>query len=222
MLTVHLVRFYWRRDTNSKAKIMFVPHLSFSRFLPDTDADSLLVFSLGLSDVFRRQVKFPFGACSSLLACHRLEVKNTRLTRLKSLPPPEFDALDMCTESLKAKLSPVNVALKNISKDRDERAKIRKRIRGGQPAAAAATAVVGAAAATAMAVDGAETAASSSSAVYGGTEEEERKKREEEGVALRALVDESVRADTGANASGLYELCGEPADALIMLVPFPG
>ena len=115
----------------------------------------------------------------------------------------------MCTDSLKAKLSPVNTALKNISKDRDERAKIRKRIRGGQAAAAAAAATTGASAPTAMAVDGAEAPASSSSEVYGGTEEEERKKRDEEGVALRALVDESVRADTGANASGLYELCGE-------------
>ncbi|KAL7412300.1 hypothetical protein BDY24DRAFT_393930 [Mrakia frigida] len=159
VLTIHLVRFYWRRDTNSKAKIM-------------------------------RKVKFPF----------------------------EFDALDLCTDSLKAKLLPVNTALKNISKDRDERAKIRKRIRGGQSAAAASTAVASSSASTstAMAVDGESAPAAAVTEkvveVYGGTEEEERKKRAEEGVTLRGLVDESVRADTGANASGLYELCGESLD----------
>jgi len=64
-----------------------------------------------------------------------------------------------------------------------------------------------------MAVDGESTSAAAATEkiveVYGGTEEEERKKRAEEGVTLRGLVDESVRADTGANASGLYELCGE-------------
>jgi len=61
-----------------------------------------------------------------------------------------------------------------------------------------------------MAVDGeAAPVAEKIVEVYGGTEEEERKKRAEEGVTLRGLVDEGVRADTGANASGLYELCGE-------------
>lgn len=41
--------------------------------------------------------------------------------------PSEFDVLDLCTDELKEKLRPVNTRLKEIQKDRRERAKVRKR-----------------------------------------------------------------------------------------------
>ncbi|ORY22440.1 ubiquitin C-terminal hydrolase [Naematelia encephala] len=71
ILAVHMVRFYWRRDIQKKAKIM-------------------------------RKVKFPL----------------------------QFDVLDLVTDDLRTRISPVNSATRQILKDRDDRAKIAKRDKG--------------------------------------------------------------------------------------------
>lgn len=128
-----------------------------------------------LTPHFRRKVKFPF----------------------------EFDVLDLCTDELKAQLTPVNVALKNISKDRDERAKIRKRMRGANAATAASSSSVSATSTPPPPAD-----ATMTQDIYRGTEEEERAKRAEEKKVLEGLISPEIRNDPGANASGLYELCG--------------
>ncbi|WWC67636.1 uncharacterized protein I206_101546 [Kwoniella pini CBS 10737] len=70
-LVVHMVRFYWRRDIQKKAKIM-------------------------------RKVKFPL----------------------------QLDTIDLATEEVRTQLQPVNSAVKQILKERDDRAKIIKRNAG--------------------------------------------------------------------------------------------
>ncbi|WWC87185.1 uncharacterized protein L201_002071 [Kwoniella dendrophila CBS 6074] len=70
-LVVHMVRFYWRRDIQKKAKIM-------------------------------RKVKFPL----------------------------QFDTIDLATEEVRSQIQPVNSAVKEILKERDDRAKIIKRNAG--------------------------------------------------------------------------------------------
>jgi hypothetical protein len=222
VLTVHLVRFYWRRDTNSKAKIMFVlisPLLFPFPSLPSQPGlcgtrPSFSSPSSGLLTLHDAELPSISSLFPSLLL---LAPK----TRRKVKFPFTFDALDLCTPQLRSDLTPVNTALKNIAKDRDERAKIRKRIAKGQTPAAANNAVAGKDAGptasgstsaggepSAMAVDGAEDKKKEEGddELYGGTEEEERKKREEEGKTLRGLVAEGIKKDVGANESGLYEL----------------
>nr|CCM73231.1 CNG04540p [Kwoniella mangrovensis] len=70
-LVVHMVRFYWRRDIQKKAKIM-------------------------------RKVKYPL----------------------------QLDTLDLATEEVRSQIQPVNSAVKQILKERDDRAKIIKRNAG--------------------------------------------------------------------------------------------
>lgn len=165
VLVVHEVRFYWRRDTNSKAKIMCVVlFLSASHFFLSEGTDVRLLRPCLLM-LLRRRVKFPF----------------------------EYDVLDLCTDALKVKLTPVNTALKTIAKDREERSRIRKRF------------VKGSKTPSAVAVEGVESATTTAE-VYTGTPEEEQAKLTEERARLAGLVDEGLKTDEGSNKSGLYEL----------------
>lgn len=119
--------------------------------------------------------------------------------------PHEYDVLDLCTDDLRKRLSPVNAALKQIAKDRDERARIRKRARTAAnaiaPSVTAATTEPAGSTPTATATDGTEAAE-----VYTGSPEEEAAKLAEERTKLASLVDAELRSDKGANTSGLYEL----------------
>ncbi|KAI5118721.1 hypothetical protein M0805_004519 [Coniferiporia weirii] len=178
-LTVHMVRFAWKRDIGKKAKIM-------------------------------RKVKFPL----------------------------EFDVLDLCTDELKQKLLPVNTRLKEIARDRRERAKVRKRTKSAA-AAGPSTSVTDAAADVEMAdAPGAASAGGPASPVLlqtpvpagaepptadmaassadkgkgkgvaGGALEPEEEYRKREIAELEALVPEDVQNDKGASRSGLFELVG--------------
>ncbi|KAI0052457.1 cysteine proteinase [Auriscalpium vulgare] len=162
-LTVHMVRFTWRRDISKKAKIM-------------------------------RKVKFP----------------------------TEFDALDLTTPELRAKLLPVARKLGQIESARFERRKVRKRTKAPKPAASADVEMRDGTASVEMLGTAVEvvpveaetetTAATVASAtqadgVPAGEEllpEEDYRNQEHE--ELEKLVDPSVKADVGASETGLYDL----------------
>jgi ubiquitin carboxyl-terminal hydrolase 14 len=157
-LTVHFVRFYWRRDIGKKTKIM-------------------------------RKVKFPF----------------------------ELDVTPFLSDDLKAKVIPTRNKIHEISKERDERAKIRRKAKKrkdeGLPAQEQASNDAPPKAADSMAVDtSADLAASASTAVpqLGAalSDEEELAQREKEAREAEAAIDQSLRQDVGCNSSGLYELVG--------------
>ncbi|EMD31068.1 hypothetical protein CERSUDRAFT_120121 [Gelatoporia subvermispora B] len=141
-LTVHMVRFAWRRDIGKKAKIM-------------------------------RKVKFP----------------------------TEFDAVDLVTDELKAKVLPASTKLKDIERDRRERRKVRKRTKNASAAPAPGE--------TKMDVDppapATEPAAGPSAPVLGDLEDE-HVYREREVKELEALVHPDLKADVGSCATGLYDL----------------
>jgi len=132
--------------------------------------------------------------------------------------PFDLDVVDLVTDDLKQRILPVNAALKQIDKDRRERAKIRARAKVAHEAkkveeAAAATtegamqgvtSTTGAASAPAetLAVDGAE----AKKVPVEGELVDEDSVRAEELKKLRALVDLELAADRGANVTGMYEL----------------
>ncbi|KAH9911483.1 cysteine proteinase [Epithele typhae] len=157
-LTVHMVRFAWKRDIQKKAKIM-------------------------------RRVKFP----------------------------TEYDALDIATDELKAKLLPVSRRLKEIEKERGERGKVRKRTKAAQPTkdkegdvqmadADAPAASSSAEPATTTTADGTTAETDKGKAVAGAELDEESVYREKEGKELEALIYPDVKADVGASMTGQYEL----------------
>ncbi|WFD36930.1 ubiquitinyl hydrolase 1 [Malassezia cuniculi] len=114
-LSVHFVRFFWRRDINRKTKIM-------------------------------RKVKFPF----------------------------ELDARAFATPELAAQLDPAAGMLRDLEKARDERRRVRRRNPKSDEEADA----------------------------------EEARVRSEEDAQLNECVSPAVRADTGSNHTGLYDLVG--------------
>ncbi|KAH7334508.1 cysteine proteinase [Rhizoctonia solani] len=143
-LTVHMVRFYWRRDINKKAKIM-------------------------------RKVKFPF----------------------------EFDALDLLTDELRAKLQPATRKLLEIEGERLERRRARRKLKnknaqssGSGPAGTSANPSGATAEPEAMAVDEPRP----------GDIEDEASAREREKATIDAIIDPEIRADTGAAVHALFEL----------------
>lgn len=166
-LTVHFVRFYWRRDIGKKTKIM-------------------------------RKVKFPF----------------------------DLDVTPFLSEDLKAKVLSAKDKTISVSKERDDRSKMRRKVKqrkqeGLPPTAsqyAAATTGTGSGdaprPADPMAVDTATenmTSAKSSSGPQLGaalTDEEELEQREKERKEAEAAIDESLRKDIGCNNNALYELAG--------------
>lgn len=135
-LTVHMVRFAWRRDIGKKAKIM-------------------------------RKVKFA----------------------------SEFDALEVVTDELKSKLTPVSSRLKSIEKERAERRKVRKRTKVAQEASSSSR----------PAEENTDVEMAPASEVPGDLEEESvyRARELEE---LEGLADADLKNDYGCSVTGLYDL----------------
>ncbi|CAE6449418.1 unnamed protein product [Rhizoctonia solani] len=151
-LAVHMVRFYWRRDINKKAKIM-------------------------------RKVKFPF----------------------------EFDALDLLTDELRAKIQPATSKLREIEGERLERRRARRKLKNknAQPSSSATGNTTSSSGANtepeAMAVDEPRP----------GNIEDEAPAREREKAAIDAVIDPEIRADTGAAVHALFELAVQPGAAIV-------
>ena len=128
--------------------------------------------------------------------------------------PLEFDALDLATDELKAKLLPVSRKLKEVEKERTERRKVRKRTKTVPSSSASTSTAVSDAAVAATAGTGATgdvemaDAAPASTEVKGGDLEAESVYREKEAKELAELVDPSVKSDVGCSATGLYDLVG--------------
>ncbi|KAM0747751.1 ubiquitin C-terminal hydrolase [Meredithblackwellia eburnea MCA 4105] len=150
--------------------------------------------------------------------------KKTKIMR-KVKFPFDLDMIDLVTDDLKKSLLPVNEKLKEVDKDRRERAKIRKRAKIVEEARLEeekkaekekSTASTSTAAATAEAEDPPVIAAGSSGeamAVDGEPEGpkagelvDEPSKRKEEAELLRSLVSKELAEDVGANFTGMYEL----------------
>ena len=130
--------------------------------------------------------------------------------------PLEFDALDLATDELKAKLLPVSRKLKEVEKERTERRKVRKRTKTVPSSSASTSTAVSDAAVGNAATDGTRAtgdvemadAAPASTEVKGGDLEAESVYREKEAKELAELVDPSVKSDVGCSATGLYDLVG--------------
>lgn len=141
-LSVHEVRFFWRRDIMKKTKIM-------------------------------RKIKFPF----------------------------ELDVLDLLTDDLKQRISPVNERYRNIIKDRRDRANVRKRtkqhiddeVRESKKAR--------------QEIEGSASLQSGETSIRESEDAEPQLRRKEQ-EELESLVDPELRKDVGANTTGLYELVG--------------
>ncbi|OJA15949.1 hypothetical protein AZE42_10909 [Rhizopogon vesiculosus] len=139
-LTVHMVRFAWRRDIGKKAKIM-------------------------------RKVKFA----------------------------TEFDALDIATDELKAKLTPVSSRLKAIEKERAERRKVRKRTKVVQEASSSSSRPE-------QGTSDVEMAPAGDEVPVPGDLEEESVYRAREVEELEGLVSADLTSDYGCSVTGLYDL----------------
>ncbi|PPR02299.1 hypothetical protein CVT24_011637 [Panaeolus cyanescens] len=124
--------------------------------------------------------------------------------------PTEFDALDLATDELRAKLLPASRKLKEIEKERSERRKVRKRTKAAAPAAAAAAASTSGT----TDVDMADASAPAGNA-EGETQEskggeaefeDEFAFRTKEAAELSELVSEDIKKDIGSSPTGLYDL----------------
>lgn len=141
-LSIHEVRFFWRRDIGRKTKIM-------------------------------RRVKFEF----------------------------ELDVLDLLSDDLKQRIKPVNERYRAISKERRDRANIRKRtkqhiddeVREAKKAR--------------QEIDSSSQLRNEEASIRE-SEESEPALRKREKEELESLVDPGLRNDVGANVTGLYELVG--------------
>ncbi|THH14376.1 hypothetical protein EW146_g5944 [Bondarzewia mesenterica] len=108
--------------------------------------------------------------------------------------PTELDALDLTTDDLRAKLTPVNRRLKEIEKERNERRKVRKRTK------------VVIAAAKDKEGDVEMGDAPEAAKVEGGELKPEEVYRDGELKELEALIDPSIKEDVGSSLAGLYDL----------------
>ncbi|TKY86087.1 hypothetical protein EX895_004912 [Sporisorium graminicola] len=155
--------------------------------------------------------------------------KKTKIMR-KVKFPFVLDATPFLTDELKEKTKETNLAIKQIEKDRDERAKIRKRAKArriaeekaareakkdgtGDVAMTDANAGADSTSTAAGAAAGAETgdaaaAASDSKLGVELSEEEELAQRAKERQQIQATIHPDLLADTGCNPSALYELVG--------------
>jgi len=116
--------------------------------------------------------------------------------------PAEYDALDIVTDELKAKLQPVSRRLMEIEKDRMERRKVRKRMKNKASTSQAAAPS-----------DSASTSEGASMDIdkkpeEGGDLDDESVYRKKELEELEALISPDVKTDVGASPTGLYELVG--------------
>ncbi|KAF7321006.1 Ubiquitin carboxyl-terminal hydrolase [Mycena chlorophos] len=126
--------------------------------------------------------------------------------------PTEYDALDLCSDELRAKLLPVSRRLKELEKERDERRKVRRKTKVAVAVAVAASTAPASTSGTAdvemadAAAAEPATATATATADQGGDLEPEPAYRARELTELEALVDPSLKTDVGASVSGLYEL----------------
>ncbi|WFC97872.1 ubiquitinyl hydrolase 1 [Malassezia yamatoensis] len=146
-LSVHFVRFYWRRDINKKTKIM-------------------------------RKVKFPM----------------------------ELDASVFASDELKSRVAPLSQKIKLVAKEREERAKVRRRVKAhGQSQSAPSDSR-----------DDQQATTQQGAAI---SDDEERSLRQKEREDLAASIHPELKSDAGCNPSGLYDLAaivthkGAAADA---------
>ncbi|SPO32272.1 related to ubiquitin-specific protease [Ustilago trichophora] len=154
--------------------------------------------------------------------------KKTKIMR-KVKFPFVLDATPFLTDELKEKTKETNLAIKKIEKDRDERAKIRKRAKarkiaeekaakeavksGGDVAMTDATAssTTTTTAAEGAAAEGAKDREAAGPAQNLGvalSEEEELAQRAKERDSIASTIHPDLAADIGCNPSALYELVG--------------
>ena len=153
--------------------------------------------------------------------------KKTKIMR-KVKFPFVLDATPFLTDELKEKTKETNLAIKKIEKDRDERAKIRKRAKarkvaeekaaqeaaktGGDVAmtdASSSTTADAAASSSADAKDGeADVSAAPQNLGVALSEEEELEQRTKERDSIHSTIHPDLLADVGCNPSALYELVG--------------
>jgi ubiquitin carboxyl-terminal hydrolase 14 len=136
--------------------------------------------------------------------------------------PVEYDALDLVTPELKEQLQPVARRLKEIARDRAERAKVRKRTKAAtsskkddpslSPTSLAPPPIP---APVVAPVEGGDIEMASAPppevpeeqpTQAGGELEPEVNYRRRELAELEGLVSPEIKADVGASVSGLYEL----------------
>jgi len=137
--------------------------------------------------------------------------------------PFELDALDLCTPELKEKLTPVNVKMKEVERDRRERRKIRRKTKkavesvtepgatGDVTMADVSAPAVSATSTVTAAAAGDDTAAAAATGAVTNAQpelEEESVYVERERKEIMDLVDADVRKDDGASISALYDLFG--------------
>ena len=139
--------------------------------------------------------------------------KKTKIMR-KVKFPFVLDATPFLTDELKEKTRETNLAIKQIEKDRDERAKIRKRAKARKVAEDKAAKEAKSGGDVAM-VDAATAADQSSEAKaqestlgVALSEQEEREQRAKESASIRSTIHADLLADVGCNPSALYELVG--------------
>ncbi|KAF8968863.1 hypothetical protein BDZ97DRAFT_1798491 [Flammula alnicola] len=113
--------------------------------------------------------------------------------------PQEFDALDLATDELRAKLLPANRKLKEIEKERGERRKVRKRTKQAAATAVPPTIDVEMADTTGVVVN-------AEGATVGEDKSKEIVLGKKEFAELAQLIDVDVKSDVGCSATGLYEL----------------
>jgi len=147
--------------------------------------------------------------------------KKTKIMR-KVKFPFDLDVTPFLSDQLKAKVLPAKNKIISIDKERDERMKIRRKVKARKDESSKASAMAASTGgsgqvdaprpADEMAVDTATENMTSSSAQPqpGGalTDEEELALREKEKAEAEAAIDETLRSDIGCNSSGLYELVG--------------
>lgn len=133
--------------------------------------------------------------------------------------PFDLDVTQFLTDDLKAKVLPTKDKIISVTKERDERAKIRRKVKAKRDEHLASTAQQGRKTGDAprpsnsMAVDQAEepqTLPSSGTNQLGQalSDEEELAQRAKEAREVDESIDDTLRKDPGCNASGLYELVG--------------
>jgi hypothetical protein len=140
--------------------------------------------------------------------------------------PEEFDALDIVTDELNAKIKPVSTRLKEIEKEREERRKVRKKMKAATTTTTkSATLSKDKDVEMADATQATEVSTASSSSdpapavdkgkgVVAGELEDERTYREKELKELEGLVSQELRDDIGCSYTGQYELVGAVSDGL--------
>ena len=127
--------------------------------------------------------------------------------------PLELDASVFATDDLKQRVAPLSQKVKAVAKEREERAKVRRRVKARQQDESKARDASGDAPADALAE---APERQEGNAI---TDDEERALRAKERADIEALIDPELKSDTGCNPSALYDLAaivthkGAAADA---------